>query len=37
MTSLMGGVEDKTRGPAVASKRLVLKGTVFMGGIEIRN
>ena len=35
--SVMGGIEDKTRGPAVAAKRLVLKGTVIMGGIEIRN
>ncbi len=37
VTSLMGGVEDKTRGPAASSKRLVLKGTVIMGGVEIRN
>ena len=37
VTSLMGGVEDKTRGTAVSTKRLVLKGTVIMGGIEIRN
>ena len=37
VTSLMGGVEDKTRGPAATAKRLVLKGTVIMGGIEIRN
>ena len=37
VTSIMGGVEDKTRGPAATAKRLVLKGTVIMGGIEIRN
>ena len=37
VTPIMGGVEDKTRGPAVATKRLVLKGTVLMGGVEIRN
>ncbi len=37
VTSLMGGVEDKTRGPAAATKRLVLKGTVIMGAMEIRN
>ena len=35
--SVMGGIEDKTRGPAVTAKRLVLQGTVIMGGIEIRN
>lgn len=37
VTPIMGGVEDKTRGPAAATKRLVLKGTVLMGGVEIRN
>lgn len=37
VTPIMGGVEDKTRGPAVVTKRLVLKGTVLMGGVEIRN
>ena len=35
-TSIMGGVEDKTRG-AAGGKRLVLTGTVIMGGIDIRN
>ena len=35
--SVMAGVEDNTRGSAVTTKRLVLKGTVIMGGIEIRN
>ena len=35
-TSIMGGVEDKTRG-AAGGKRLVLKGAVIMGGIDIRN
>ena len=34
---MLGGVEDKTRGPAAATKRLVLQGTVLMGGVEIRN
>jgi len=34
---MLGGVEDNSRGPAGATKRLVLEGSVFMGGIEIRN
>jgi hypothetical protein len=35
---LMGGVDDKTR-PASAAKanRLLLRGTVVMGGVNIRN
>lgn len=35
---IMGGVVDKTfGGPAEPTKRLVVDGTVLMGGIEIRN
>ena len=35
---LMGGMEDKTRPPDIATaKRLVVRGSVFMGGMEIRN
>ena len=37
VVQIMGGVEDKTRGPAAATKRLVLDGSVVMGGVEIRN
>lgn len=35
---LMGGIEDRSRvaDPATA-KRLILRGSVFMGGLEIRN
>lgn len=36
--SFLGGVEDRTRSvPSENSQRLVLRGTVFMGGLEIRN
>lgn len=35
---VMGGIEDKTRVPDPATaKRLVLDGTVLMGGLHIRN
>jgi len=33
----MGGYEDKTRPPKNESKRLIIKGTVIMGGMEIKN
>src|SRR5262245_26373426 len=36
VTPVMGGVEDHTRS-GDGSKRLVVEGTVFMGGLEIRN
>jgi len=36
VTPVMGGVEDHTRS-GDGSKRLVIEGTVFMGGLEIRN
>jgi predicted membrane protein len=33
----LGGYEDKTRPPKEATKRLIIKGTVVMGGVEIKN
>jgi hypothetical protein len=38
ITPLLGGVEDKTR-PVTdpAAPRLVLRGTVMMGGVEVKN
>jgi len=34
---IMGGVEDKSQPPAVADKRLVLRGLLFMGGAGVKN
>jgi hypothetical protein len=33
----MGGFKDDTRHPANDDHRLVLKGTVIMGGLKISN
>jgi len=33
----MGGFEDKTRPPKETTKRLTIKGTAIMGGVEIKN
>ena len=33
----MGGFEDKTRPPKDSTKRLIIKGTVVMGGVEIKS
>ena len=33
----MGGFEDKTRPPKDSIKRLIIKGTAMMGGVEIKN
>jgi hypothetical protein len=33
----MGAFEDKTRPPKESSKRLVVKGFVVMGGVEVKN
>jgi len=33
----MGGFEDKTRPPKESTKRLMIKGTAVMGGVEIKN
>jgi predicted membrane protein len=37
ISPIMGGFEDKTRPPKESSKRLIIKGTTIMGGIEIKN
>jgi predicted membrane protein len=37
ISPIMGGFEDKTRPPKESSKRLVIKGTTIMGGLEIKN
>jgi predicted membrane protein len=34
---IMGGYEDSTRPAKEATKRFIVRGTVLMGGIEIRN
>jgi predicted membrane protein len=34
---ILGGFEDKSRPPQDHSKRLVVKGMVIMGGVEIKN
>jgi predicted membrane protein len=34
---IMGAFEDKTRPPDDVSKRLVIRGLVLMGGIEVKN
>jgi hypothetical protein len=34
---ILGGFEDKTRPPREQLKRLVVKGMVIMGGVEIKN
>jgi predicted membrane protein len=36
-TAFLGGVENETHPPAGTEKRLVLQGTIIMGGIEIKN
>jgi len=37
IASTLGGVEDKTAAPAMASPRLVLRGAITCGGIEVRH
>ncbi len=34
---ILGGIEDKTRPPKESTKRLVIRGTVVMGGVDIKN
>lgn len=34
---ILGGFDDKTRPPKDAVKRLIIKGTVLLGGMEIKN
>ncbi|NYE60777.1 putative membrane protein [Duganella sp. 1224] len=36
-TPIMGGFEEKTVPPAANSKRLIVRGYVIMGGLEVRN
>jgi hypothetical protein len=36
-TPIMGGFEEKTVRPPDGSKRLVVKGYAFMGGVDVRN
>jgi hypothetical protein len=33
----LGGVEDKTLPPANPSQRLVLRGAIAFGGVEVKN
>lgn len=35
--AVLGGIEDKTGSSPLATKRLIIKGTAIMGGLEIRN
>jgi len=36
-TPMLGGIEDKTVPPMTPGKRLVIEGSVIMGGVEISN
>lgn len=36
-TPILGGFDEKTMEPKDASKRLVIRGTAIMGGVDIRN
>jgi hypothetical protein len=36
VTPILGGVDDHTR-PTDSNKRLVIEGTVVMGGLDIKN
>lgn len=36
-TVFLGGMDDKTVPPALATKRLIIEGFVMMGGIEVKN
>ena len=36
-TPMLGGIEDKTAPPMISSKRLIIEGSVIMGGVEIKN
>ncbi|MBP1654889.1 MAG: hypothetical protein H6Q28_1445 [Bacteroidetes bacterium] len=37
VTPILGGVEDKTAHSAAGGKRLVVQGSVIMGGVEFKN
>ena len=34
---MLGGIEDKTIPPMTPGRRLVIEGSVIMGGVEISN
>jgi predicted membrane protein len=34
---ILGGFEDKTHPPKEATRRLIIRGTVIMGGMEVKN
>ncbi|GGY66351.1 hypothetical protein GCM10011613_07850 [Cellvibrio zantedeschiae] len=36
-TAIMGGIEDKSFASPATAKRLIITGTVIMGGVEIKN
>jgi predicted membrane protein len=36
-SAILAGIEDKTRKPPTATKRLVVKGLAIMGGVDIKN
>lgn len=36
-TAIMGGIEDKSFSSPASTKRLIITGTVIMGGVEIKN
>ena len=36
-TPMLGGIEDKTAPPLTPGKRLIIEGSVIMGGVEITN
>jgi len=36
-SAILAGIEDKTRRPPTATKRLVVKGLAIMGGVDIKN
>ncbi|HVT43793.1 MAG TPA: DUF5668 domain-containing protein [Thermoanaerobaculia bacterium] len=37
VTPIMGAFEDKTRPPHDSTQRLIIRGTVIMGGIDVKN
>jgi hypothetical protein len=37
VTPVLGGYEDKTRAPKDAGKRLVIRGSAVLGGVEVKN
>jgi predicted membrane protein len=37
LTPLLGGYDDKTHPPKESTKRLIIRGTVAMGGVEVKS